>query len=133
MGKRKCKPDFLVRNTTGLESPVYIMKLLFGQTYFLRFDPKLYAAMQPYPPLGTLYAASYMRERGTSPIRRSNAPSETAGPHEKTTISAPSSTPATRSRAGLLTPTTTGAFRSVTVTPAPLRTGRRSSAPFVSM
>ena len=39
-------------------------KLLFGQSYFLRFDPKLYAAMQPYPPLGTLYAASYMRQRG---------------------------------------------------------------------
>lgn len=40
--------------------------ILFGQSYFLRFDPKLYAAMQPYPPLGTLYAASYLRERGYS-------------------------------------------------------------------
>ncbi len=39
-------------------------KILFGQSYFLRFDPKLFAAMQPYPPLGTLYAASYMRSRG---------------------------------------------------------------------
>ncbi len=38
--------------------------ILFGQSYFLRFDPKLFAAMQPYPPLGTLYAASYMRGRG---------------------------------------------------------------------
>jgi anaerobic magnesium-protoporphyrin IX monomethyl ester cyclase len=38
--------------------------LLFGQSYYLRFDPKLWQAMQPYPPLGTLYAASYMRERG---------------------------------------------------------------------
>lgn len=38
--------------------------VLFGQSYFLRFDPKLWAAMQPYPPLGTLYAASYLRERG---------------------------------------------------------------------
>ncbi len=38
--------------------------ILFGQSYFLRFDPKLFAAMQPYPPLGTLYAASYMRSRG---------------------------------------------------------------------
>ncbi len=37
--------------------------ILFGQSYFLRFDPKLYAAMQPYPPLGTLYAAAYLRER----------------------------------------------------------------------
>ena len=38
--------------------------ILLGQSYFLRFDPKLWAAMQPYPPLGTLYAASYLRERG---------------------------------------------------------------------
>ena len=38
--------------------------ILFGQSYYPRFDPKLYAAMQPYPPLGTLYAASIMRERG---------------------------------------------------------------------
>ncbi len=38
--------------------------ILFGQSYFLRFDPKLFVAMQPYPPLGTLYAASYMRSRG---------------------------------------------------------------------
>ena len=38
--------------------------VLFGQSYFLRFDSKLLAAMQPYPPLGTLYAASYLRERG---------------------------------------------------------------------
>src|ERR1700736_873354 len=39
-------------------------KILFGQSYFLRFDPKLWAAMQPYPPLGTMYAASYLRGRG---------------------------------------------------------------------
>ncbi len=39
-------------------------RLLFGQAYYLRFDPKLWAAMQPYPPLGTLYAASFMRQRG---------------------------------------------------------------------
>ena len=38
--------------------------VLLGQSYFLRFDPKLWAAMQPYPPLGTLYAASYLRSRG---------------------------------------------------------------------
>ncbi len=40
--------------------------LLFGQSYYLRFDPKLWAAMQPYPPLGTLYAASYARSKGYS-------------------------------------------------------------------
>src|SRR3990170_519856 len=37
---------------------------LLGQSYFLRFDPKLWQAMQPYPPLGTLYAASTLRSRG---------------------------------------------------------------------
>ncbi len=39
-------------------------RILFGQSYILRLDPKLFAAMQPYPPLGTLYAASYLRRRG---------------------------------------------------------------------
>lgn len=39
-------------------------KILFGQSYYLRFDPKLYEAMMPYPPLGTMYAASYIRARG---------------------------------------------------------------------
>jgi anaerobic magnesium-protoporphyrin IX monomethyl ester cyclase len=39
-------------------------EILLGQSYFLRFDPKLFEAMQPYPPLGTLYAASYLRSRG---------------------------------------------------------------------
>ena len=38
-------------------------EVLFGQSYYLRFDPKLWEAMQPYPPLGTLYAASYVRGR----------------------------------------------------------------------
>src|SRR5512145_333891 len=38
--------------------------ILFGQSYFLRFDPKLWQAMQPYPPLGTLYAAGYLRQKG---------------------------------------------------------------------
>jgi anaerobic magnesium-protoporphyrin IX monomethyl ester cyclase len=38
--------------------------VLFGQSYFLRFDAKLWEAMQPYPPLGSLYAASYVRSRG---------------------------------------------------------------------
>ncbi len=38
--------------------------VLFGHSYFLRFDPKLWQAMQPYPPLGTLFAAAYLRQRG---------------------------------------------------------------------
>ena len=40
--------------------------VLLGQAYYLRFDPKLWQAQQPYPPLGTLYAASYLRQRGRS-------------------------------------------------------------------
>lgn len=39
-------------------------QILLGQSYFLRFDPKLWEAMQPYPPLGTLYAASCLRQHG---------------------------------------------------------------------
>ena len=39
-------------------------QILLGQSYFLRFDPKLWEAMQPYPPLGTLYAASYLLQHG---------------------------------------------------------------------
>lgn len=39
-------------------------EILFGQSYFMRFDPKLWEAMRPYPPLGTLYAASLIRTRG---------------------------------------------------------------------
>ena len=41
--------------------------VLLGQAYYLRFDPKLWEAHQPYAPLGTLYAASYLRERGHRP------------------------------------------------------------------
>lgn len=39
-------------------------QILLGQSYYLRFDHKLWDAMQPYPPLGTLYAASYLRQHG---------------------------------------------------------------------
>lgn len=38
--------------------------VLFGQSYYLIFDPKLHKAMQPYPPLGTLYAAAVVRDAG---------------------------------------------------------------------
>jgi anaerobic magnesium-protoporphyrin IX monomethyl ester cyclase len=41
-------------------------RVLLGQSYFLRFDPKLWGEMQPYAPLGTLYAASFLRARGHS-------------------------------------------------------------------
>lgn len=38
--------------------------VLIGQAYHLRFDPKLWQAMQPYPPLGSLYAAALVRQIG---------------------------------------------------------------------
>jgi anaerobic magnesium-protoporphyrin IX monomethyl ester cyclase len=38
--------------------------ILFTHSYFLRFDPKQWSIGQPYAPLGTLYAASLMRENG---------------------------------------------------------------------
>ncbi len=40
--------------------------VLFTHSYFLKFDPKEYKAMMPYAPLGTLYAASYVRSKGYS-------------------------------------------------------------------
>lgn len=40
------------------------MKALIGQAYHMIRDPKLWAAMQPFPPLGALYAAAVLRERG---------------------------------------------------------------------
>ena len=40
--------------------------VLIGQSYYLRFDPKLERAMRPYPPLGSLWAAACLRDRGHS-------------------------------------------------------------------
>ena len=39
-------------------------KILITHSYFLRFDPKQWAEAKPYPPLGTLYGASVLREKG---------------------------------------------------------------------
>ncbi|MEL6925351.1 MAG: radical SAM protein, partial [Bacteroidota bacterium] len=36
-------------------------RLLFTHSYFYQFDAKQWATQQPYPPLGTLYAAALMR------------------------------------------------------------------------
>jgi radical SAM superfamily enzyme YgiQ (UPF0313 family) len=41
-----------------------MIDVLFGQAYHLRFDAKLWNAMEPYPPLGTLYAAAWLRDQG---------------------------------------------------------------------
>jgi radical SAM superfamily enzyme YgiQ (UPF0313 family) len=41
-----------------------MIDVLLGQAYYLRFDAKMWAAAQPYPPLGALYAAAVLRARG---------------------------------------------------------------------
>jgi anaerobic magnesium-protoporphyrin IX monomethyl ester cyclase len=40
------------------------MKVLLTHSYFLKFDAKQYKTAMPYPPLGTLYAAAFLREHG---------------------------------------------------------------------
>lgn len=40
------------------------LRILFGQAYHLYRDRKLFNAMQPFPPLGTLYAAAVARSLG---------------------------------------------------------------------
>lgn len=40
--------------------------VLFTHSYFMRFDPKQWSTGQPYPPIGTLYAAALMREKAHS-------------------------------------------------------------------
>ena len=55
------RPDFVARpELEGREDT----DVLVGQAYYLRFDPKLWQAQQPYPPLGALYAASTLRAGG---------------------------------------------------------------------
>jgi len=38
--------------------------ILFSHSYFYQFDKKQWANKMPFPPLGTIYAASYLREHG---------------------------------------------------------------------
>jgi radical SAM superfamily enzyme YgiQ (UPF0313 family) len=40
------------------------MRILFTHSYFLSFDEKQWKLMQPYAPLGTLFAASHLRAHG---------------------------------------------------------------------
>jgi len=56
----------LERSPRLVEPALRRTDVLFGQAYFLRFDPKLWEAQQPYAPLGALYAAACVRERGYS-------------------------------------------------------------------
>ena len=38
--------------------------ILFTHSYYYRFDPKQWKVQKPYPPLGTCFAAAFMREQG---------------------------------------------------------------------
>lgn len=40
------------------------MSILFSHAYYYQLDPKQWRGKTPYPPLGTIFAASYMRENG---------------------------------------------------------------------
>jgi anaerobic magnesium-protoporphyrin IX monomethyl ester cyclase len=39
-------------------------RVLFTHSYFLRYDPKQWETMQPFAPLGTIWAAAYLRQNG---------------------------------------------------------------------
>ncbi|EDP71047.1 Mg-protoporphyrin IX monomethyl ester oxidative cyclase [Flavobacteriales bacterium ALC-1] len=39
-----------------------MLDVVFSHSYYYKFDPKQWSNKTPYPPLGTLYAASYLRE-----------------------------------------------------------------------
>src|SRR2546422_1005651 len=43
-----------------------MVDVLLAHSYFLKFDRKQVTKMKPYPPLATLYAASYLRSAGYS-------------------------------------------------------------------
>jgi len=41
-----------------------MLDILFANSYYYKFDQKQWNNQTPYPPLGTIYAASYLRENG---------------------------------------------------------------------
>ncbi|MGD1045008.1 MAG: radical SAM protein [Bacteroidota bacterium] len=43
-----------------------MIDVLMAHSFFMHFDPKQLRAMMPYPPLGTLYAASFLEKDGIS-------------------------------------------------------------------
>mgnify|MGYP003114942017 CR=1 FL=1 len=47
-----------------LTSPWKMLDVVFSHSYYYQFDSKQWSNKTPYPPLGTLYAASYLRENG---------------------------------------------------------------------
>src|ERR1700730_2943067 len=59
-----CLLSEFIAGSKSLISKSEMYKILFSHSYFLHFDAKQWAIGQPYPPLGTLYAAAVMREKG---------------------------------------------------------------------
>jgi len=51
-----------ILNSQPMKRPM--PNVLVAHSYFLRFDPKAWKQMRPYPPLGTLYAAAALRHTG---------------------------------------------------------------------
>jgi len=47
---------------TSDHKPWQLMKILITHSYFLHFDPKQLETARPYPPLGTLYASSVLKQ-----------------------------------------------------------------------
>ncbi len=43
-----------------------MLDVVFSHSYYYKFDPKQWENRTPYPPLGTLYAASYLRKNNFS-------------------------------------------------------------------
>jgi radical SAM superfamily enzyme YgiQ (UPF0313 family) len=43
-----------------------MLDILFANSYYYKFDPKQWKNRTPYPPLGTIYAAAYLRNNGYS-------------------------------------------------------------------
>src|SRR5581483_10580109 len=67
-GPRRRPPPALLDGLRGAPAAARgagrMTSVLIGQSYYLRFDGKLWQAMQPYPPLGSLWAAACLRRDG---------------------------------------------------------------------
>ncbi|GJQ20945.1 MAG: Mg-protoporphyrin IX monomethyl ester oxidative cyclase [Bacteroidia bacterium] len=50
----------------SVSGTVRMIDVLFTHSYFARFDPKEWKARMPYPPLGTITAAGFLRTKGWS-------------------------------------------------------------------
>lgn len=51
-----------VRKNTESTYPKNMRDIVFSHSYFYKYDPKQWKNKTPFPPLGTIYAAAYLRE-----------------------------------------------------------------------